>query len=912
MLFDVSNIDSSTPAKSSLHPQGIAELLRHYPDKQFVDNLVAIARYGTRVGYEGPSVRTQRPNHSSAYSNFNVINETIQSELAKGRIMEIPSLPSRYFCSPIGLVPKKSDCIQIGWRTIFDLSCPEFASVNDGIPKEYGAIIYETLQDAMNLVAKAGRGATMMKRDLKSAFRHIPVNYRDHWLLIFEWQGKYYADLFLPFGLRTAPRIFNLFSEALHWIFETLFHWNLTHYLDDFLFVFKPKTDLSPIMSRYNETLTEFGLTAAPEKDMNGTTVTHLGFEFDSLRMEVRLPRNKHSRALHTVTDLLKAKSITYSMLDEALGFLSHCCQVVPLGRPFLRNIFSAIRRIPSSRPFRTRLSRAAKKDLKWWLIFLSSWSTISVIQLSRINHDVATDASGKKGIGGIYNKQLFSDRVPARHRQKHINWKEMFAILHAFILCNEQWATGRVRLACDNAAVVQGINKRSINGPALRPLQTILLLAALFDIELIVFWIPSEENIVADAASRHQFDKLANLGFQDQIASLRRKNPATKISALRQKLHSYFTTQSRPPPDAITTRQDNHTNPCAPSINTHRSLPPSKRSHIGLPYSCKKSNPIQLKDISTRSAPSMSKMVSQHPYSTTPASTLSSGAANGYMAKESEGSDYPSPTTYFSRSSGKSAPTLTASTSNAPSAWHLPDSYDVVNLRGSHGNHTHHLNTPCQGNTSNFTQTAQSPSPSLPQKPIPIVQGPLFNSPQQSLPYALSELSPNSSAFIPKARTTHYSQDRSVVPSIDNSSSTKSKNYSSRPASVPSDSPGTPSARERLCLQRPMVSQRTISNCLADGKATPSTSTSLNYPNTIKSTEIYNLTQNFITHSIPQNKQLQPLTSQAPCFPGLAGSNSQNLLPCTNSLPCSSSHSSRCPAALQASLLQPRTAPGM
>jgi hypothetical protein len=154
--------------------------------------------------------------------------------------------------------------------------------------------------------------------------------------------------------------------------------------------------------------------------------------------------------------------------------------------------MFSAIRRIPSSRPFRTRLSRAAKKDLKWGLIFLSSWSTISVIQLSRINHDLATDAiiiicsrlpshigascatdaSGKKGIGGIYNEQLFSDCVPVRHHQKRINWKKMFAILHAFVLWHEQWATGRVRLACDNAAVVQGIKKRSINGSALRPLK--------------------------------------------------------------------------------------------------------------------------------------------------------------------------------------------------------------------------------------------------------------------------------------------------------------------------------------------------------------------------------------------------------------------------------------------------------
>lgn len=68
----------------------------------------------------------------------------------------------------------------------------------------------------MHLVARAGRGAKMMKRDLKSAFRHIPISQLDHWLLIFEWEGQFYVDMFLPFGLRTAPRIFNLFSEALH------------------------------------------------------------------------------------------------------------------------------------------------------------------------------------------------------------------------------------------------------------------------------------------------------------------------------------------------------------------------------------------------------------------------------------------------------------------------------------------------------------------------------------------------------------------------------------------------------------------------------------------------------------------------------------------------------------------------
>jgi hypothetical protein len=93
---------------------------------------------------------------------------------------EISSLPDHAFCSPIGLVPKKLDGVKVGWRVIFDLSSPEGSSVNDGIPIEYGAIVYETLNDAIRLVAQAGKGAVMMKRDLKAAFRHIPMHPCDY------------------------------------------------------------------------------------------------------------------------------------------------------------------------------------------------------------------------------------------------------------------------------------------------------------------------------------------------------------------------------------------------------------------------------------------------------------------------------------------------------------------------------------------------------------------------------------------------------------------------------------------------------------------------------------------------------------------------------------------------------------
>jgi len=138
-----------------LHPHAIADLLSSYPNQRFVDALISIATHGARLGFEGTaaSSRARQPNHVSATAHPDVVSNAIQREVQKGRIKEVINLPPSYFCSPIGLVPKTINGVQSGWRVIFDLSCPDGASVNDGIPSKHGTITYETLNDAIRLVA---------------------------------------------------------------------------------------------------------------------------------------------------------------------------------------------------------------------------------------------------------------------------------------------------------------------------------------------------------------------------------------------------------------------------------------------------------------------------------------------------------------------------------------------------------------------------------------------------------------------------------------------------------------------------------------------------------------------------------------------------------------------------------------
>ncbi len=50
------------------------------------------------------------------------------------------------------------------------------------------------------------------KGDILSAYRNIPVH--DRALLGMEWEGQLFVDRVLPFGLRSAPKIFLAVADA--------------------------------------------------------------------------------------------------------------------------------------------------------------------------------------------------------------------------------------------------------------------------------------------------------------------------------------------------------------------------------------------------------------------------------------------------------------------------------------------------------------------------------------------------------------------------------------------------------------------------------------------------------------------------------------------------------------------------
>ncbi len=142
--------------------------------------------------------------------------------------------------SPIGLVPKKNST---KLRTIFHLSYPKSGStsINHSISKDDFSLQYITIDDAIEGIKQFGSDCFLAKTDIESAFRLVPIHQDDYELLGMCWEGKYYHDKVLPFGLRSAPSIFNRLSDALEWIL--LHKCNISfvcHILDDFLLIEPP------------------------------------------------------------------------------------------------------------------------------------------------------------------------------------------------------------------------------------------------------------------------------------------------------------------------------------------------------------------------------------------------------------------------------------------------------------------------------------------------------------------------------------------------------------------------------------------------------------------------------------------------------------------------------------------------
>jgi len=488
--------------------------------------------FGVSVEFEGDrdTVRFSE-NHRVTPQDKQKIADVIAADIAilkkSGPHARLPFLSGHpLWVSPIGAVPKKySEKI----RVIHDLSFPKGGdSVNAGIAD--GSTDISSFGDAALMVRKAGRSCWLIKLDVEAAYKQVPVRKEDWHLLGFYFEGKYYYERVLPFGLRSSCKLWELFATALHWLCERVLECEIPfyviHYVDDFLFVVEPgegsEAFAQNLLDRALKLCAILGVPMAEAK-VEGPThcLIFLGIEINTVEMTARLPDIR----LAILKPLISGwKSYTHARLSDVqslVGLLQHACCVVPPGRFFKQRLISAmttweaLQRAGTVGPYAPMpISENIKRDILWWDEFLSEWNGISLLleqeweladKLS-IFTDACTTGYGAyfKGrwVAGAWRPQ---DLVCAqRSTGVSMPFLELRALVIAANAWGHLWKGKKIIFRSDCMPVVQAITKGYSSRPSqMHQLRTLIILAMRHNFDFKCIHIPGITNITADVLSR-------------------------------------------------------------------------------------------------------------------------------------------------------------------------------------------------------------------------------------------------------------------------------------------------------------------------------------------------------------------------------------------------------------------------
>ena len=449
-------------------------------------------------------------NIPSAYQHPDIIDEYIRKELEAGNFVGPLSSPhlsngQSIQVSRIGIIPKGHNTGK--WRLITDLSFPAGSSVNDGIASQHCSLEYVTVDKVAALAMSLGEGALLAKIDIKSAYRLIPTHPTDRHLLGIRWRDKYYVDNKLPFGLRSAPKIFNAIADALEYCIRREGVNEVEHYLDDFITMGSPiSEECASNLEKIKRISADLGIPLAEEKEEGpSTAITFLGIHLDTVLGTLSLPSVKIQRILKELGNWKSRRCCRRRELESLIGLLHHAARVVRPGRSFIQRLIFHLRGGRQDNHF-IRLNKEARADIHWWQAFLELWNGVTILSPVRPRVSLTSDASGSWGCGAYSDNGWFQVQWPTQCANADISFKELLPIVLAVMAWGNKWRGYHVCCRCDNEAVVSILASRtSRNSSLMHLLRCLFFFEAYYNIHITASHIPGHTNVLADDLSRNR-----------------------------------------------------------------------------------------------------------------------------------------------------------------------------------------------------------------------------------------------------------------------------------------------------------------------------------------------------------------------------------------------------------------------
>ena len=336
-----------------------AASLSTHLDKTFVTYVLRGIWNGFRIGWHNDCPLTPaKRNSPSALQLAHVVEQYLSAEITANKVIgpfPLEVLPGLQI-SRIGVIPKGH--IPGKWRLITDLSFPPGNSVNDGIDVTWCSLQYTSIEKVARAAQSLGKGALMAKVDIQSAYCLVLAHRSD----CVRWYDACYVNEMLPFGLRSAPKVFTAVAGALEWYLRQQGVSAVDHHLDDFITIGPPNSDVCQRNLRTISAVCEsLGVPLAIDKTEGPTScLTYLGIEID------------------TEAGILRLQQAAAGVTNRVLAL---CIPSRSPGRSFLRHIIALLQHAHHAY-HHIRLTKQFAADVAWWHTFIMMWNGVGIFPL--------------------------------------------------------------------------------------------------------------------------------------------------------------------------------------------------------------------------------------------------------------------------------------------------------------------------------------------------------------------------------------------------------------------------------------------------------------------------------------------------------------------------------------------------
>ena len=487
---DLESFDDSINVLGRLHMPESIEFFRSIGASKFIlDTLTD----GHHPKLSGPVPDYEINNHGSFYKHEDFATKTILDLIAKGRVEIVSEKPK--LVNPLHVVVQR-----LKTRLILDCSTLNKFIV---VPK----IKYENQEVALQYFKK---GIYMFSYDLKDGYHHILIrpDFRDYlgFKLIINGKMTYCRYVVGCFGLADLPFIFTKIYRPLvaHWRSAGI---QVVKFLDDGGFFIKDKNSAIAHSLHVRKDLLRSGSVYSIKKCIWDPTqkMDWLGFTWNSENGSISIAPHRVEKIKLICNFLLSSEICPVRKLAGFVGMIvsmipvvGNCSRVTTKRSQFC---IASCKSWEDSIPVTSEI----KREVLFWKNNVEELNCRFVANPGppKILHVIEGDASST-GVGSILDREKMAARIfSSEERDTHSTFRELANIhysLHAFL---PYIKNSSVKFLVDSQSAARIVDVGSMKDNLQWFATEIFHFCFKNNIALKVDWIPREENVLADLASR-------------------------------------------------------------------------------------------------------------------------------------------------------------------------------------------------------------------------------------------------------------------------------------------------------------------------------------------------------------------------------------------------------------------------